>query len=48
MLTIPTPIKAIDNHKPRVIMGKSVRIPRTAIIAPTTINITLLIRFLSS
>jgi hypothetical protein len=40
MLTIPIPIKTIDNHRPRVIIGKSVSIPMIAIIAPTTINTT--------
>ena len=48
MLIIPIPIKAMDNQSPRVMAGKSVRIPRIAIIAPTIINITLLIIFLSS
>jgi len=38
MLTIPIPIKTIDSHSPRVIIGKSVSIPMIAIIAPTTIN----------
>jgi len=45
ILTIPIPINAIDNHKPRFITGKSVSIPKIAIIAPTIISIILLIRF---
>ena len=48
MIIIPTHIKTIDSHKPKVKGGKSVRIPKIAMIAPTTINITFLIIFLSS